>query len=133
MIANVDELMLAHLVESGVPSSALENALRPIIAKKTEIAQFERRVQALETERMTIVDDQQRLRENMKALRGSAEEKQLLQRYTRQLDEEENKLDALKQDLTKMSQQLVSLRGELAALIGSVSFDLTAAPQTPAK
>ena len=46
-----------------------------------------------------IARDQERLRENMKALRGSAEEKQLLQRYTRQLDEQETRLDALKQDV----------------------------------
>jgi len=32
----------------------------------------------------------------MKALRGSAEEKALLQRYTRQLDEQETQLDALR-------------------------------------
>ena len=31
----------------------------------------------------------------MKALRGSAEEKALLQRYTGQLDEQETQLDAL--------------------------------------
>jgi hypothetical protein len=31
----------------------------------------------------------------MKALKGSAEEKTLLQRYTKQLDEEETRLDAL--------------------------------------
>ena len=79
---------------------------------------------------MTIAQDQQRVRENMKALRGSAEEKQLLQRYTRQLDEQETRLDSLKQDVTKTSQQLDKARGELAALIGSVSFELNAAPQT---
>jgi hypothetical protein len=129
-IANIDDVMVARLVESGVPASALEAALRPVIAKKTEIAQVERRLQSLESERTTIVEDQQRLRENMKALRGSAEEKQLLQRYTRQLDEQENKLDALKQEVTTTSQQLATLRGELAALIGSVSFELVAAPQT---
>ena len=43
--------------------------------------------------------DQQRLRENMKALRGSAEEKQLLQRYTRQLDAQETRLDALQTEI----------------------------------
>jgi len=130
-IADVDDLMLTRFVQSGVPSAALEAALRPVIAKKGEIAQLERQVQALDTEGSTIVSDQQRLRENMKALRGSAEEKQLLQRYTRQLDEQENRIDALKQELTKTSQQLVRARGELSALIGSVSFELQASPLVP--
>ena len=35
----------------------------------------------------------------MKALRGSAEEKLLLQRYTRQLDDQENKLEALRREM----------------------------------
>ena len=59
---------------------------------------IERQLAALKLQqRRPSSQDQQRLRENMKALRGSAEEKQLLQRYTRQLDEQENKLEALRQ------------------------------------
>src|SRR5262245_4057906 len=49
-----------------------------------------------------IFSDQARLRENMKSLKGSAEEKALLQRYTKQLDDEETQVDTLrkkKQDL----------------------------------
>jgi hypothetical protein len=130
MISNIDDLVLTRLVQSGVQASALEAALRPIITKKTEVAALERQLQSLQAEAITIAQDQQRLRENMKALRGSAEEKQLLQRYTRQLDEQETRLDTLKQDVTKTSQQLDKARGELSALIGSVSFELNAAPQS---
>ena len=45
---------------------------------------------------MQIFDDQQRLRENMKSLKGSAEEKKLLERYTQQLDAQETRLEALR-------------------------------------
>jgi hypothetical protein len=129
-IANIDNVLLARLVQSGVPASALETALRPIIMKKTEVAALERQLQTLQSEALTIAQDQQRVRENMKALRGSAEEKQLLQRYTRQLDEQETRLDILKQDVTKTSQQLEKARGELGSLIGSVTFELNVPPQT---
>ena len=54
-----------------------------------------------------------------------------LQRYTRQLDEQENTLDALKQDVTRTSQQLANLRGELAAVIANVSFELPVSPRAP--
>ena len=130
VIGDVDEIVLARLAQSGVPAAALETALRPVITKKAEVAQIERQLQALESERDTIGTDQQRLRENMKALRGSAEEKQLLQRYTRQLDQQENRLDALKAQIDAQTQQLAKARAELAALIGSVSFDLAASPTT---
>jgi uncharacterized small protein (DUF1192 family) len=60
----------------------------------------------------------------MKALRGSAEEKQLLQRYTRQLDEQENRLATLQTDIARTTAEMEKAQGELGALIGAVSFDL---------
>lgn len=63
---------------------------------------------------------------DMKALRGSAEEKQLLQRYTRQLDAQETRLDTLQTEIGRTTTDVEKARGELAALIGSVSFDVTA-------
>jgi hypothetical protein len=126
-IGNADALLIARLAQSGVPAQALENALQPVIDKRSELAAIERRLAALQSEYGAIVDDQQRLRENMKALRGSSEEKQLLQRYTRQLDEQESRLDALKQDIGNATAARDTARAELSRLIQAVSFELTAA------
>jgi hypothetical protein len=52
------------------------------------------RLAALTQETQSIAADQERVRENMRALRGSSEEKQLLQRYTRQLNQREDRLAA---------------------------------------
>jgi len=65
-------------------------------------------------------------RGGMKALRGSAEEKELLRRYTRQLDEQETRLDALKQQIAQTTTTRDRLRAELSALIQTVSFELSA-------
>jgi DNA repair exonuclease SbcCD ATPase subunit len=130
-ISDVDDTLLTRLAQSGVSSAALEAALRPVIVKKNELAALEGRQQALRADRETIAQDQQRLRENMKALRGSSEEKQLLQRYTRQLDQQETRLEGLQQQETTLSGQIEKTRGELAALIGSVSFELPATAQVP--
>jgi hypothetical protein len=72
-----------------------------------------------------IFTDQGRLRENMKALKGSAEEKTLLQRYTKQLDEEETQLDTLrkkKQD-TEAHQKLAN--AVLQNMIQELQMDVT--------
>jgi len=69
--------------------------------------------------------DQGRLRENMKSLKGSAEDKTLLQRYTKQLDEEETQLDALrkkKQDLDAQQQLADAL---LRNMIQQLQMDVT--------
>ena len=59
----------------------------------------------------------------MKALRGSAEEKQLLQRYTRQLDDQENKLEALRREIATTTSRATRRVGELNVLIGSFSYE----------
>jgi hypothetical protein len=113
----------SQLVVSGAGSDALQRALAPLLAKRSEVATIERQLASLEADLRSIVEDQQRLRENMKALRGSAEEKQLLQRYTRQLDEQENKLEALRRQIATTTSRRDAARGELNALIGSFSYE----------
>jgi hypothetical protein len=113
----------AQLLVAGGNSEALQRALAPLVAKRSELSAIERQLASFEAERAEIVQDQQRLRENMKALRGSAEEKQLLQRYTRQLDEQENKLDALRRDIAATTTRRDTARQELNALIGNFSYE----------
>jgi len=62
------------------------------------------------------------VRENMKALKGSAEEKALVQRYARQLDEQENRLEALRKETTDLEQQRAKAQAELDRLIDALSF-----------
>jgi hypothetical protein len=72
-----------------------------------------------------IVEDQGRLRENMKALRGTAEEKALLQRYTRQLDEQETQLDALRKNIQNTEAQRDKLSLELTKMIEDLQLEAT--------
>jgi chromosome segregation ATPase len=121
----IDEFAETHVAQLGPPwthSDALHTAIAPIVAKRAEVAAHERHLAALKEEQATIAQDQQRLRENMKALRGSAEEKQLLQRYTRQLDEQENTLEALRARSEQAVSQRNSARAELRALIAALTF-----------
>jgi hypothetical protein len=87
-----------------------EKALRAIVAEKSVVADFDAKVKAQQKSIDQIFSDQGRLRENMKALKGSAEEKTLLQRYTKQFDEEETQLDALRKRKqgTETEQQLAN-------------------------
>jgi hypothetical protein len=128
-LGSINEAMIAQLVASGASAEELERVMRPLLEKQTEIAAVDRRTNALETERRRIVEDQARLRENMKALRGSAEEKQLLQRYTRQLDEQESRLAALQQEMAKAATERAALVAELSRLISTLSFDWSGAPR----
>ena len=61
----------------------------------------------------------------MKALKGSSEEKELLQRYTRQLNEQENRLDALRKEIEQLQSQRLLAQGNLDKMIQELSFDVT--------
>ncbi|MBA2304238.1 MAG: hypothetical protein H0W08_16625 [Acidobacteria bacterium] len=125
-VGDVTDALILQLSASGVSADDLQRALRPVLEKKAELSAIDRRLGELNAERARIVEDQQRLRENMKALRGSAEEKQLLQRYTRQLDEQEDRLIALQQEVLDVTARRATAAGELARLIAAVSFEWTA-------
>lgn len=112
-----------QLLIAGANTDSLQRALAPLLAKRSELAAIERQVGTLEGQLKAIVEDQQRLRENMKALRGSAEEKQLLQRYTRQLDDQENKLDALRREIASTTGRRDAAQQELNALIANFTYE----------
>ena len=70
-----------------------------------------------------IAADQNRIRENMKALKGSSEEKALLQRYVGQLDAQESRLAALRKESSDLTAQQTQARAELDRIIIEVSVE----------
>jgi uncharacterized small protein (DUF1192 family) len=56
----------------------------------------------------------------MQALKGSAEEKQLVQRYVKELDEQENRIAALRAEQQRLRASGESALKELSALIEKI-------------
>jgi chromosome segregation ATPase len=122
----VTDFMNEHVSEltmTGTNGESLQRALAPLVVKRGELAAIERQLESLNSRLQGIVVDQQRLRENMKALRGSAEEKPLLQRYTRQLDDQENQLEALRREIATTTAQRDNAQRELNALIAAFQYE----------
>src|SRR5207253_6329051 len=104
---------------------SLRRALQPLIDKRAEVAAAEARLSAVMAQVVEIDRDQLRLRENMKALRGSAEEKALTQRYTRQLSDQEDKLAALRDEQKKATAERDARRRELSELAARLTFEIS--------
>ncbi len=100
-----------------------EKALRSIVRQKNEIAGYERQIQDRKSKIDDITKDQQRLRENMKALKGSVEEKQLVLRYTRQLNSQEDAMLKLNAEIVALAQQRDKSRQALETIIAAMSID----------
>lgn len=77
-------------------SSEVEKSLRRILSQKNVVAEYDSQIKTQQQQIDQIFGDQARLRESMKSLKGSTEEKTLLQRYIRQLDDEETQLEGLR-------------------------------------
>ena len=59
----------------------------------------------------------------MKALKGSAEEKALLQRYTRQLDSQEDRLSALTKEMSDLQEKHTQAEGQLDRMVQEITLD----------
>ncbi|MGB8831614.1 MAG: hypothetical protein WCC95_05645, partial [Candidatus Sulfotelmatobacter sp.] len=70
-----------------------------------------------------ISADQDRIRENMKALKGTSEEKALLQRYVGRLDSQESRLAVLRKESSDLTVQQAQARAELDRMIVEVDLD----------
>jgi hypothetical protein len=122
-LTNITPLQLATFIQQKSINQNIEEALRRVLAQKAVVEETDGQKDAREEEMTRIFDDQERLRENMKALKGSAEEKALVQRYARQLDDEENRLEALRRESAQLEQKLAAAQATLNRMIEELSFD----------
>ena len=123
-LSQLREEQIAVFVKEGAANPEVEGGLRKIISQKATIAQLEEKKEGREKETQSIFDDQQRLRENLKALKGSAEEKALAQRYLQQLSEQESRLDALKKEVESLDRQVEAANAELERLTNGLTMDV---------
>jgi len=123
-IENVNDDLVALFVRERSIDKTVEEALRKVIAQKEAIAELDSKKDEHESQMGKIFDDQQRLRENMKALKGSAEEKALLQRYTQQLNAQENLLEKLRTESEQLEAQKDAAQAALDKMIQELSFEV---------
>jgi septal ring factor EnvC (AmiA/AmiB activator) len=97
-LTSVTDDQVAALLKEGSITPEIEQALRKILDQKAQVAELNSEAEARDTETSSIYDYQQRLRENLKSLKGTAEEKALTQRYTKQLSDQETRLDKLREE-----------------------------------
>ena len=70
-----------------------------------------------------ITKDQARVRENMKVLKGSSEEKALLERYVGQLNSQEDRLNTLNKEIADLQNQHDKADQALDEMIQQITMD----------
>jgi hypothetical protein len=123
-ISDINSNLIATFVQQQSIDKSVEEALRKVLAQKDAIADLEAQKDARDEETTKIYDDQQRLRENMKALKGSPEEKALVERYVQQLNTQETRLETLRKEIAQMEARKDAAQADLDRMIEALSFDV---------
>lgn len=124
-INNINSEQIAFYLQQRSISPEIEAALRGVIAQKDRVAGFEAEAEQRKAELESIYDDQQRLRENLKSLKGSAEERALTQRYLQRLNDQETRLETIQKEIADFEKKQEEAQAELDAMIERISFDVT--------
>jgi hypothetical protein len=120
-LTNLSSDQIDMFVHQGSINPQIEAAFRKIVAQKAQIAALDAQLAAREKERQKIFADQARIRENLKALKGTAEERALTQRYTQELADQETRLETLRHE----SADLQSKRDQAQAALDNMIENLT--------
>jgi hypothetical protein len=98
-------------------------ALETIIGLKDKVAATSVRLQVMDKEAAEIAHDQERLRENIKALTSTAEAKQLIARHVSKANEQETRLEQLEAERRTTIAERARLQSELDLAIRNLSLD----------
>ena len=122
-LTNLNEDQVTFFLSQKMINSEVEEALRRVLTQKNEVAALDAEINSRKGRIGTISEDQQRVRENMKALKGSTEEKALVERYARQLNQQEDQVDSLHQQVSELQQKREQAQKALDEMLQGLSLE----------
>jgi hypothetical protein len=124
-LTNVTDNQIKYFLEQKMINPDVEKALRRIAAQKNDIAVIDAVITGRRGQVTSITEDQQRVRENMKALKGSAEEKALVERYVRELNDQEDRVQSLRREIADLQQKRDASQSALNGMIEALQMEVT--------
>jgi hypothetical protein len=124
-LTNLTNDQIDMFVHQGSINSQIEEAFRKIVAQKAVVAGLDAEIAKRAHERQQIFADQQRIRENLKALKGTAEERALTERYTKQLSDQETQLETLQKESADLQSKRDAAQAQLDNMIQNLTLDTT--------
>jgi hypothetical protein len=122
MLTDITEHQVEVLAVENVMTPEIQAAFRRVLEQKNQISKLQSEAQTRQKELGAINNDQARIRENMKVLKGSVEEKALLARYTRQLNSQEDRLNLLHKEITELEQKQNAERQKLEDMVQHITL-----------
>ena len=124
-LSNVTDDQIKFFLSQKMISPEIEQALRKVMVQKASVAAIDGEVASRRSKISGISEDQQRVRENMKALKGSAEEKVLIARYVRELNEQEDRVQTLHHEVADLQLRREAAQKTLNEMIEGLQMEAT--------
>src|SRR5262249_45523046 len=122
-ITNIDSDTLQLFINQRLLSDEMRAAIEKVLSIKGEIASIDSESTRLSSEKKSLFENQTRLRENLKSLGGSAEEKGLRSRYIEQLQGEEDRVNAIDAQLKTLADKKAAAQSQLDSLIKNLALE----------
>jgi hypothetical protein len=122
LVDSTDQQLMVFL-QNAKASPAVMQQLEPVFAAKRAVAALDAQIREKQDAISQLVNDQKRVRDNLGALKGSAEERSLAKRYTAELNAQEDTLATLRRDLAGLQQQRQSAEADLSNKIETLTLD----------
>lgn len=117
----------AYVRDLVVAGTSMEG-LQDVLERRSAAYALAEQRGAREHEVRRIREEQKRLRENIGALKSSAEERRLVQRYVGQLDEQEDRLERLTGEIAALRTREQEAAVELDRTVKALALEASAAP-----
>jgi hypothetical protein len=124
-ISNLTDDQITLFLQQKSINPEVEAALRKIVAQKNVVAELEDQISQRDDEKQRIYNDQQRIRENLKALKGGAAERALTLRYTQQLADQETRLQVIAKETADLQAKHDAAQQQLDSMIQNLTLDTT--------
>jgi hypothetical protein len=124
-LLEMNDQQIDYIVRSTGDEAELRQQLAPILDAKRKVADLDAQIAAATKSIEDITKDQQRLRENLTALKGSAEERALVRRYTDELNTQEDKINGLQKQQESLQEQRTTAEKDLSDKVQSLQVDQT--------
>jgi hypothetical protein len=114
--------VLVTYVQNKALSETGRRQLQQIATVKRQIADFDNQIRQVDANVSTIVNDQNRVRQNIQSLNQVSGQQDQVQKYARQLATQEGELAALRDQLGSLKKQKAAQESSLNALIEALDF-----------
>lgn len=123
VLTNLTPEDIEVFISKNYISPEIRKTFNKIVELKTKISQLNNEISRKEERRSSIFEDQERIRENIKALKDTPAEKKLAEEYVNRLSIQEEELETLQKEVEQLKQEKEKQQKELDGIITKISFE----------